>query len=124
MGWFGDFVGYDLTREELKTRLYLIAGEIAKDNKLQIVEKCFKSNETYVSFRNREGDVTAVVILYQYHKKEGELSTKTIHENDGPVYYKPTKKLLMSLTPTDKEWANEWRKESWKQFKNIPIEYQ
>ena len=38
---------------------------------------------------------------------------KTFTERSGPYYYTAPANVMAALTPTDNQWANEWRAKVW-----------
>jgi len=117
MGWLTVPVGFSLTTAEIK-------DEISKEFKGDIVTLKYislKFGTAYVALEhNNTHEITAFVVLWKYDKNAGELSTKVMNETEGPNERKATMKLLKMLTPTDNNYANEWRFDCWKNFKKMP----
>lgn len=61
----------------------------------------------------REGVVDkvfgTVALTHTNRKDHYNFSYKDVDETSGPFYYDCPKGILDLLTPTDSEWANEWR---------------
>lgn len=111
MGWWGNYIGYDLGLSDIKAELL--------KNYSDVVCSTFKFGEFYASVRYKD-EVVAMVVLWRYNKNNGELHTKTMDESMIPCYYKPTAKLLKSLTTTTDINSLKWRKICWDNFKNVP----
>lgn len=63
-----------------------------------------------VESKKRPGEVWALVIkLWRTPNSYYNFTEKAMDETVGPVYTDAPKKVLDLLTPTDSEWANEWR---------------
>lgn len=62
----------------------------------------------YVAVRSLDGkDVSAIVFKISRHK--GEWGYKDMCESVGPNLDRAPASLIKKLTPTNSEWANEWR---------------
>ena len=55
------------------------------------------------------GDVSALVVLSK--RRNGQVALKAIDESSGPFSYDCPKSVFKLLTPTQSEFANEWRKQ-------------
>ena len=125
MGWLGNFVGYSLTSKELIDYVKTEIDNMFDKKKYEILKVSVKSfgKETYLAVKSIEKDyVFAMVILSRYSRKDGEVAFKVMDETVGPSYYKATATILKLLSPTTINYANDWRIECWKNFKNIPKE--
>lgn len=71
------------------------------------VKHHFDSKEGYY----HQGDVFGLVILVQMHRQNGEseLCYKDIDETMMPYCFDCPQKILKQLTPTDNEYAKQWR---------------
>ena len=119
MGWLTSIVGYDLKTADIKD---YISDEF-KGIDISVKYISVKFGSAYIALESdKTHEVTAFVVLWKYNKNSGELATKVMNETECPIYFKATAKLLKMLTPTDNKYANEWRIECWKNFKNIPKE--
>lgn len=56
-----------------------------------------------------ERKVRAAIILTKYDRRDGCFMMKHMSEDVGPTHCKCPKRILDLLTPTDNEWANQWR---------------
>jgi hypothetical protein len=121
MGWSGQFVGLDLDLKEIKMFMYNDLKSWGKG--FGLLYMSFKFGTVYAAMESPEGEIFAVVQLWKYSKSRGEITTKTMTEHVGPCNFEAPMKLLKMLSPTDSEYAIEWRKSAWSQFKKIPKEY-
>ena len=108
MGWDSRLTRYgekvDMAKE--------VAERYTWDNAepLKVVRGKQRHGETpyYVAVRNQAGEVWAGVALTKRTKTE--VWMKTMDETCGPGSHDAqAAKILDLLTPTDSEWANEWR---------------
>lgn len=59
-----------------------------------------------------ESRTSGVVVLTSIRKNDTHnFGTKFISEGMGPHYYRAPKRLINMLSPTDSEFANEWRRQ-------------
>lgn len=67
----------------------------------------------YAAVERCTGEVFAAVWLAD--KRNGEFCVKTLDETVGPVLFGVVpKRILNALTPTENQYALEWRAEAWK----------
>lgn len=67
-------------------------------------------NKILIDISTNEQQVFGVVFLTSTDRKDYfNFSYKDIDESSGPCYYDCPKGILDLLTPTDSEWANNWR---------------
>ena len=81
--------------------------------------------------KDKTGEVFAYIALTSSDKKRGyNFGYKSMDETCGPVECQCPQSILKLLTPTDSEWANQWRercrmyhqhKKSPTAFSNLPI---
>lgn len=105
MGWdFHHEVAPYNRREILKKELNTEKYEVLKD--------ALVGSVWYAAIRNKEtGNVYAAVVLTKIHKNDYcNFGIKWMDDSVGPYYYDCPKNILDLLSPTDSEWANEWRK--------------
>lgn len=74
--------------------------------------------EFYAAVEHVKADSTrevwcAVLKVSWYPKDHYNCCVKSMSEHDGPYYYNCPEKILKLLTPTDSEWANNWREKCW-----------
>jgi hypothetical protein len=77
----------------------------------EILESASKGGTFYAAVRNKEtGEVWALVILFRWAPRSYfNFTTKWMDETVGPCESECPEKILQLLTPTDSQWANEWR---------------
>lgn len=103
MGWF---VSYEKPRN-VKQSLIEELGPA-----FECLECKLKMNTAYMAVRKKDsGEVFAVVVLMRYYGKE--FGTKWMDETVGPVESDCPKSILEKLTPTEFEWAKQWRERCW-----------
>ena len=115
MGWTfeSNYEGY--TPKQFWINKYI--PRLESDGKFQVITQNSKGKEFYAAVKNLETDKTfGLVVLIT---KEGdEIGYKEMDESSHPFYYGATKKLISKLSPTDSEYAIEWRKECLSKFKS------
>ena len=101
MGWTGRPMWYNPKGDE-RVRL---AIEDNLDNE-RVVDTAVSGNNIYVAYK-LNGNVIGVVIMTQF--AHHEFLTKAISEDCGPFAYDCPKRILDKLSPTEVEYASEWR---------------
>lgn len=76
---------------------------------LKILESATKNGTFYAAVQDPDGSVWALVILIQRVRGEYNFGYKDMDETVGPAVHDCPAKVLDLLTPTDSQWANEWR---------------
>jgi hypothetical protein len=71
-----------------------------------------------IDLKTNERRVFAVVILLNYAKGYHNFGYKDMDESCGPVESNCPERILKLLTPTDSEYANEWRQRCWAKIKS------
>jgi len=87
-----------LLEREVLEGYQLIDMELVKDN---------KQHEVYASVRHPRGHVFGLVVLVSIEKDE--IYWKEMDETVGPSYYNASKVIIDKLSPTDSQYAREWR---------------
>ena len=95
---------YGSTWDEM-VRYELTGSKTGEGDRYRVLAK---SGRYYAVERIEEGIVTAVVALGQKYR-DGDISVKLVDENMGPYERKAPAKILDLLSPTDSEYALEWR---------------
>lgn len=110
MGWSGTCLPF------VRTRQQLFEKDIRPNFLGQVIDYAIKGSVIYVAVRQPDnGKVEACVVLT---RKEGAWwYTKYIDEGMGPREARCPLRILRLLSPTDHEWALEWRQRCYKQFK-------
>lgn len=106
MGWTGLFRAPGTTDREF----------FEKEFPIELTEKgeiiaCGSVNFTfYAAVKNKDtGRVWALVVLMHRNRGYLNFSYKDMDEDMGPGYYECPRKVLDALTPTDHEYALQWR---------------
>ena len=96
---------YDILKSSMVGSVYYAAVR-----PLQRYSKDDVGNEIIVDIPTNEQRVIGVVFLTSTDSKDYfNFSYKDMGETVGPCYYDCPKGILNLLTPTDSEWANNWR---------------
>jgi hypothetical protein len=113
MGWYGI---RKESNEKLKDVLINELFSPSDRNKFELMAISMVGNTAYLATKIiSTGKVFAsVVITKTDNSSYNNLWYKEMDETAGPHYYDCPQKILKMLTPTDSEYANEWRKECWK----------
>ena len=96
----------------------------------KVLKSAMKGKIYYCALQTPEGDVIGQVVITSGTNRRDpyfNFGYKAMDETDGPYYYDCPKSILNLLTPTDNEYANQWRNEcrekakhkSW--IKDLPI---
>ena len=93
------YVEYDVKRSY--DGIYSLVKVV--EGKSQYGQKAF-----YVALK-REEDGSVFACVYLTRRKNGQLAMKVIGESEGPNYYEAPKSFIDLLSPTEKEFANDWR---------------
>ena len=97
---------YEVLKSSMVGRVYYAAVKPLKK-----YDKDTNGNEIIVDIPINEQQVFGVVFLTSIDNKDyHNFSYKDMDESMGPCYYDCPKGILDLLSPTDSEWANNWRK--------------
>lgn len=108
MGWTS-ISASDVGRTANEINQFLIK-EMERGGHLKVLDVSKKGNVVYMAVRQiKLGNIFAAVIPYSFDK--GEFFWKEMDDSCGPVQKDCPKRILNQLTPTDSEFANQWRKE-------------
>lgn len=128
MGWTS-YMATEYTKSgriSVSREINKVARELAPG--YEFVDGSLIGGVFYSAIRDKDGNVFCAVYLTGTEKNR-EFFYKEVHENWGPTRYGCPDRILDMLTPTDSEWANEWRtkcreanrsKRSPASFKNLP----
>ena len=96
---------YKVLKSSMVGRVYYAAVK-----PLQKYSKDKNGNEIIVDIPTNEQEVFGAVFLTSTDNKDSfNFSYKAMDESYGPCYYDCPKRILDLLTPTDNEYANNWR---------------
>jgi len=102
MGWYS---GHRPKGQSI--REYLVADGLDDD---KIVDMAVKNMTTaYIAYRTDEGEVVALVYMLHFTRDYFNTTYKPLDENMGPCDTDCPERILDLLTPTDSEYAVEWR---------------
>jgi hypothetical protein len=111
MGWDVTPVGKNITTKKyvvhyLKT-MYNDSYEVVKivEGKNNYGEKAF-----YVAAK-KKGDNKVFAVVFLTRRKNGSVAVKVIGESAGPGHIEAPANFIYLLSPTENEWANQWRAE-------------
>ena len=110
MGWIGDMWENPRGKEELKD---YFENHLTRGNK--IIDCSIKRNVFYAAVKKGE-EVWALVVYFGYKTtrykthQETEFLYKMNDETVGPWARECPKRIIKKLTPTESDWANQWRR--------------
>lgn len=116
MGATGSFVyrkGRDVVIDTVE-RLYLCDYERIADLSFVPAPKGDGRQTVYLAVEDtRNNSVMGAVVLYYFRRESFgyELVTRFEDETCGPVVRRCPNRILKQLSPTDKQWALEWRED-------------
>jgi hypothetical protein len=114
MGWTGVHKPSYLKKKYfLESELFGMSGQ-----KHSVLQHSTKGSVHYMAVRNNQtNDVFAMVVLTSENNKEYyNFYYKEMDETCSPCYYDAPASLLGKLTPTESEYATQWRSECWKKI--------
>lgn len=110
MGWDGVQVDHKLTEQELKKRY---------DKCYNPVASAMVDNVWYgavdIGKSKRDKNIVGLVILSKFEKEDNKywLYTEEVSEDMGPVHYGCPEEIFCLLSPTDNQFAKDWRLTCW-----------
>ena len=98
---------------------YIFRNEIVGKD-YEVLKSCCRGYTWWVAAikDKRTGEIWAGIAKYHWNPRTHEFGYKWMDETYGPYYYKYPKSYYKLLTPTDCEFAKEWRKkveENWRE---------
>ena len=118
MGWTGHMIDRSFTAQDAREK---IDREFTWESEVEGVKyycrpiaHAVKGSVHYLAIERYapytgERKVWACVVLTQIDRRKGWFYEKTVDETMGPCERNCPAKILDLLTPTDREWAIEWR---------------
>lgn len=95
---------------------YHVSGRIDKKKEAEkqlsckVVKSAVKGNTWYGACELGDGQIIGAVILMHTNSKDYyNFSYKIVEESMGPCESECPESILKLLTPTENEWANQWR---------------
>ena len=112
MGWIGRWY-YGTTRQERLAKMTEVYNWEDERKKVETIDAVLVGTTAYLAVKvtnkaTGESHVSASVVLSRLEGRE--LMTKEIGEECGPCEKGCPRHILDKLTPTESQWANEWRK--------------
>ena len=113
MGWTGDLWENPRGKEELKDYFERRLYSSTQENK--IIDYSIKGNVFYAAVKTNE-EVWGLVVYFGYKTtrykthQETEFLYKMDDETVGPHAKECPKRIIKKLTPTESDWANQWRR--------------
>ena len=105
MGWTTYYVGrYEKDKKALMIR------DLEQYGDVKVLKASMKGNVFYAACIQTKRPEVIWGIVCLTSLKNGEFGYKDIDETMGPCYYDCPKSILDMLSPTDNEYALEWRK--------------
>lgn len=115
MGWTFETNHWGYTPKQFWVNQYV--RRLEADGRFKVVAQNSKSKDFYAAVKNLEnGKTFGLIVLIEKHGNE--IGYKEMDESCHPYYYGATKKVIESLSPTESEYANEWRKNCLNKFKS------
>jgi len=83
------------------------------ESKWEVIYKCSMNKCVFFAVKNKEtAAVTASIVIYDFKSNTNDYNNlyyKTMSEGDMPYYFCNNAKFLKLLTPTEYQYALEWR---------------
>lgn len=114
MGWTGDLWKNPRGKEELKDYFENVLHSSTHNN--TIIDYAIRGNVFYAAVDTDGAEVWGLVIHFGYKTTRNKKQTwteflyKLEDESVGPRAYDCPKRIIRKLTPTESDWANEWRR--------------
>ena len=114
MGWLVWYEGRMGSRKEIDR----IFRERIVGKRFEVLKSCCRGYTRWcAAVKDKEtGEVFAVMPRYHFCPSDGSFGYKWEDESYGPFFYNYPKSYFDLLTPTDIEFANEWREEMRKRY--------
>lgn len=110
MGWTSMYTGFS-SKDSKKIKDFLI-NEWERCGNFRVLDYSKKGNTVYMAVESfAKKDVFATVTLISFH--DGEFYWKDMDESMGPCQYDCPQRILKKLTPTEYEYALDWRRHCW-----------
>ena len=107
MGWLVWNIGRLSSRKEVDE---IFRKQIVGEN-CEILKSCCRGYTWWCAAikDKKTGQVMAGISKYYYNPKDGSFGYKWMDETYGPYFLNYPKSYFKLLTPTDSEFANQWR---------------
>ena len=111
MGWNGISQFY-LKGKSSKAVKEFFKEEFEREDNFELIDYSRKGNTVYMAVKNIvKNEVFAVVTMISF--QDGEFFWKEMDETVGPVQVECPQRILKKLSPTEHEYAKDWRKRCW-----------
>ena len=109
MGWDVTQVGSNITtRKFVEHEIKLSYDGVYEAIKIVEGKNQYGQKAFYVALRKLE-DGKVVALVYLTRRKNGSIAIKVIGESSGPGQIEAPLSFIELLSPTDNEWAKQWR---------------
>ena len=107
MGWLCWNIGYVGSRKRIDE---IFRNEVVGEG-YEVLKSCCRGYTWWVAAikDKKTGQVIAATVKYHWNPKSHDFAYKWMDESYGPYYYNYPKSYFKLLTPTDCEFAREWR---------------
>lgn len=119
MGWTSQFVSFDSKDSEEIKKFFVNQWNVEN---FRCLDYSKKGNIIYMAVENiKNNKIFAVVTRISFYNRE--LYWKEMRESCGPVYVECPQRILKKLSPTDNEYAKNWREKCWEFHKKKAKKY-
>ena len=109
MGWDVTQVGSNITtRKFVEHEIKLSYDGVYEAIKIVEGKNQYGQKAFYVALRKLE-DGMVVALVYLTRRKNGAIAIKVIGESSGPAQIEAPASFIGLLSPTQDEWASQWR---------------
>ena len=109
MGWDITQVGSNITtRKFVEHEIKLSYDGVYEAIKIVEGKNQYGQKAFYVALRKLE-DGKVVALVYLTRRKNGSIAIKVIGESSGPAQIEAPASFIGLLSPTQDEWASQWR---------------
>jgi hypothetical protein len=109
MGWDVTQVGSNITtRKFVEHEIKLSYDGVYEAIKIVEGKNQYGQKAFYVALRKLE-DGKVVALVYLTRRKNGAIAIKVIGESSGPAQIEAPASFIGLLSPTQDEWASQWR---------------
>ena len=109
MGWDVTQVGSNITtRKFVEHEIKLSYDGVYEAIKIVEGKNQYGQKAFYVALRKLE-DGKVVALVYLTRRKNGSIAIKVIGESSGPAQIEAPASFIGLLSPTQDEWASQWR---------------
>lgn len=103
MGWTGGQLDGPFTARAA------IAFECGEEFAARVLDAALKGNVVYAAVRDRQEEDHVFGLVLLTERRRGVLYTKAVSEEMGPGQFDCPERILALLSPTDSDYAQQWR---------------